>query len=114
MSYRIGRNAQSLSLTHGTGVTTAQNTSVALNGKLWQVNAITPATVDGSATATINVIDQDGVTVYTKASIAANTAEGDKLTTPVALSGNYTVQVVFSAAQTTHDSITKVNLLIEG
>jgi hypothetical protein len=112
-SYGVKRIQQALSLTHGAGVTTVSNTGVKLNGELWQVNTLTPAAVDGSATATINIVDVDGLTVYTKASLAANTKTADKLTSPVMLSGLYTVQVVFSGNQTTTDSITNVSLIIK-
>lgn len=112
MTYGIKRNQQVLALTHGASVTTAQNTNVALNGLLDQINIMTPAAVDGSATATINIIDPDGITVYTKGSLAANTATKDLQTTPIPLSGNYTIQVVFSANQTATDSTTKVTLLV--
>ena len=71
--YGIKRYAQTLSLTHGASVTTVSNTSQKFNGELWQVNTLTPAAVDSSATATINIIDADGCTVYTKGSLAANT-----------------------------------------
>lgn len=112
-SYGIKRLAQVLSLTHGTGVTTVNNTNQKFNGELWQVNTITPAAVDGSATATINIIDADSCTVYTKGSLAANGKTADKLTSPVLLSGLYTVQVVFSANQTATDSTTNVTLLVK-
>ncbi len=111
--YGIKRYAQTLSLTHGASVTTVSNTNQKFNGELWQVNSLTPAAVDGSATATVNIIDADGITVYTKASLAANTKTADKLTAPIMLSGAYTVQVVFSANQTTTDSVTNVTLIVK-
>jgi len=111
--YGIKRFAQTLSLTHGASVTTVSNANQKFNGELWQVNTLTPAAVDSSATATINIIDADGCTVYTKGSLAANTKTPDKLAAPVMLSGLYTVQVAFSANQTTTDSVTNVTLLIK-
>src|SRR2546421_11606467 len=111
--YGIKRYAQTLSLTHGASVTTVSNTSQKFNGELWQVNTLTPASVDSSATATINLIDADGCTVYTKGSLVANTKTADKLTAPVMLSGAYTVQGVFSANQTTTDSVTNVTLIVK-
>jgi len=111
--YGIKRYAQTLSLTHGGSVTTVSNTSQKFNGELWQVNSLTPATVDNSATATVSLIDADGVTVYSKSSLAANTKPADKLTSPVMLSGAYTVQVTFSANQDTHDSTTNVTLIVK-
>jgi hypothetical protein len=110
--YSIRRNSQAINLTHGASATTASNTNVKLNGLLRQVNAMTPAAVDSSATATINIIDVDGITVYTKAALVVNTKTKDLLTTPIPLSGLYTVQVVFSASQTATDSITNVTLLV--
>lgn len=112
--FGVQRYTQPLSLVHGASVTTVTSAAVTLNGLLWQVNALTPASVDGSATATINIIDTDGITVYTKGTLAANTKTGDLLANAkqVPLSGLYTIQVVFSANQTTTDSVTNVTLLI--
>jgi hypothetical protein len=112
--YSVKRVSNTLSLTHGAGVNTVTNTAIPLNGLLYSVNTLTPAAVDGAATATINILDSDGTTVYTKAALAANTKTADKPATyPTPLSGNYQVQVVFSANQTATDSVTTVVLLIQ-
>lgn len=111
--YNVKRRQNALALAHGASATTAQAAGVSLNGELWQVNTLAPAAVDASATLTVNVIDADGITVYTKGSLAANSKTGDKLTAPVALSGLYTIQVVFSAAQTATDTVTNVNLIVK-
>lgn len=111
--YRVKTVSQALNLTHGGAVTTVSNANQKLQGLLRMATILTPAAVDGSATATINILDSDGTTVYSKASLAANTKTKDLQTTPIPLSGLYTVQVVFSAAQTATDSTTTVRLLIE-
>lgn len=109
----IRRTSQALALVHGAGVTTVTVPGVKLNGLLGQVNILAPAVVDGAATLTINLIDADGITVYTKGSLAAASKTADKLTTPLMLSGAYSVQVVFSANQTTNDSTTNVTLITQ-
>lgn len=118
--YGMKRVKTTLALTHGAGVTTVTSPAVGLNGLLHEAIIVTPATVDGAATATINVIDSDSVTVYSKSAIAVNTTVADLLvknatyTAPIPLSGNYTVQVVFSANQTVTDSTTAVTLMVAG
>lgn len=111
---RFQRRTFALALTHGAGVTTA-SLAATLNGLLKQVIIKTPATVDGSATATINVLDSDSNIIYTKAAVAANTTSNNLLTgdLSVPLCGTQTVQVVFSANQTTTDSTTNVVLLVD-
>jgi hypothetical protein len=115
------RSTNNITLTHGAGVTTAgtaaasATTGTILNGNLQEVIITTPAAVDGAATVTANLIDQDGNTVWSSAALAVNTTTKTILTndTRVPLSGEYQIALVFSAAQTTADRITKVVLLID-
>jgi hypothetical protein len=96
-------------------------TGLPLNGLLQGVTITTPAAVDGSATMTVNLIDQDGNTVWTKGSLAVNTVYPVLLTPnatantnqAVPLSGYYQVSITFSANQTTTASVTKIVLLID-
>ena len=124
MPSRITRVGQNLALTHGAGATTVStpptsNTAnpmpLVLNGVLRQIFVFTPAAVDASATITVNLIDFDGTTVWTKGTIAANTISNTLLTQDlsVPLGGKYQIQVVFSAAQTATDTTTKVVLMID-
>src|SRR5690242_807590 len=101
---RIKRPTYSLSLTHAAGANTVSATAI-LNGILREAIIKTPAAVDGAATLTLNLIDRDNYTVYTKSGIAANTTSINLLTNDlrVPLSGLYTVQIVFSVNQTATD-----------
>lgn len=109
---RIGRQKVSIALTHGAGVTQASS-SAKLNGLLLQAIITTPAAVDGSATATIDILDSDNNVIYTKAGLTANTTTKDTPATAVPLSGTETVRVTFSANQTATDSTTQVVLLVD-
>src|SRR5947207_3320845 len=93
---RIKRPKYSLPLTHGASANTVSATAT-LNGLLREAIIKTPASVDGSATVTLNIIDVDGYTVYTKSGIAVNTNSINLLTNDlrVPLSGSYTIQIVF-------------------
>lgn len=111
---RFSRPTYSLTLTAGAGANTV-STAASLNGLLSQIQVTTPATVDGAATITVNIIDSDSYTVYTKATIAANTKDRTLLTgdLKVPLCDSYTIQVVFSANQTVTTTTTKVILLLD-
>lgn len=111
---RFQRRKVSLALVHGASATTA-SAAATLNGLLRQVIITTPAAVDGSATATVNILDSDSITIYTKSGVAVNTTSNNLLTgdLSVPLSGTQTVNVVFSAAQTATDTTTTVVLLID-
>ena len=85
-----------------------------INGVLWLIKVKTGA-VDAAATITLNIIDVDGDVVYTKAAIAGN---GTNMTNLIAdnrvpLSGFYTVQMVFSAAQTATDNTAVITLIVD-
>lgn len=112
--YRVQRTKNAIVLTHGASATTA-TASVALNGILLESFITTAAAVDSTATTTVNIKDSDGNVVYTKGSLAVDTTTKELLTadTRVPLSGTQTIEVVFSAAQTTADRTTTVVLLIE-
>lgn len=115
--FNIQRFKAAMTIAHGASVTTADftvNPEYPLNGLLRQVNLQTPASVDGSATAKISLIDADGFTVYqTGTGVAANSKNIDLLTTPIPLANIATIRVTFSANQTTTDSTTNVALLVE-
>lgn len=91
--------------------------TVPLNGVLWQHKVKIVSNSDAAATMTLNIIDADGDVVYTKATISgsAGTVVGTVLTgdTRVPLNGLYTVQIVFSANQTTTANTVTVTLLID-
>ena len=117
--FRIQRFKAAVTVTPGTGVTTAAFTvgtlgDTAINGLLRQVNVQTPAAVDGSATMSVQLLDADGFKIYDNtATQAVNTKTPYLLTNPVPLANIATVQVTFSAAQTATASTTNVSLLIE-
>jgi hypothetical protein len=110
---RIVRPVVTPTLVIGTSTTVATASAVALNGFLAGVLITPPAAVDSSATITLKVVDADGFTVYTKASIAANTPIADFPTTQVPLSGTFTITATYSAAQTVNRAVA-VALLIDG
>lgn len=114
---RVGRLKYSLILAHGASATTVSQdiSQENLNGILREVIITTAAAVDSSATTTVNILDADSNVIYTKSGIAVNTLSTNLLTQDlsVPLSGDITVQVVFSAAQTTADRTTKAVLLVD-
>lgn len=113
--YRIRRFTTSLVLAHGAGANTVTNSSLNLNGILKKIKVYSPASVDGSATLTITIKDADGDTLWSKASIAANTKDITLLTRDqeVPLTGLCSVTVLFSANQTATDTTTQVILVIQ-
>lgn len=113
---RIQKSTNAIAVAHAAQATFSK-TGVALNGVLWQFKVKPTASADGAATITLNIIDSDGDTVYTKASITCS-ANVNQLTTlsgdtRVPLSGTYTVQIVFSANQTTTDNSVVVTLMTD-
>jgi hypothetical protein len=112
--FRIQRPKFSLALAHGASATT-KTASATINGILREVIIKTPASVDNTATMTLNIIDSDNFVVYTKSGVAANTNSINLLTNDqrVPLAGTQTIQIVFSAAQDTTDTTTMVVLLVE-
>lgn len=127
LSGRVKRGSYAIVVTPGAGVTTAVAQEqavgttglanvVTLNGILREVIILPPTAVDASATIGVSLTDSDGYLVYSKASLAANSGASINLLTNdlrVPLSGKYTLQVTYSAAQTTTASVTKVVLLVE-
>lgn len=113
--YRVGRPTYSLTLAHGASATTVSTSDSNQNGILREVIITTAAAVDSTATTTVNILDADSNVVYTKSGVAVNTVSINLLTQDlsVPLSGTITVQVVFSAAQTSADRTTKVVLLVD-
>lgn len=88
-----------------------------LNGFLRGVGLDVPQ-LDGTTTVTIDILDADGITVYTKASIAENAktfigldAQNNPLNVP--LSGLHTIRITASSTQTSGDKAIPVVLLIE-
>lgn len=127
LSGRVKRGSYSITVTPGAGVTTAVaqeqalgatglSNQVTLNGILREIIITPPSAVDASATITVSLADADGNVVYSKGSLAANSGASINLLTNdqrVPLSGLYTLQVTYSAAQPTTASTTKVVMYIE-
>lgn len=113
--FRVQKAVFSLSLTHAGAATIVSSSSTQINGILRHVKIIAPATVDGGATLTVDVLDAGGDVVYTKSGVAAAARSINLLTQDlsVPLSGFYTVRATFSAAQTVTDTVTGVELLTD-
>lgn len=111
---RFRRPKKTVSLTHGASATTG-TTSISENGLLREVIINAPATVDASATLTVNILDSDSNVIYAKTGIAAAATSINLLTNDlrVPLCGTETIQAVFSAAQTVTDTVTTVTLLVD-
>lgn len=112
---RFGRLKFTLPLTHGASANTVTQNANYVNGLLRSAIVKAPASVDGSATLTLNILDVDSNIIYTKASIAANTTSINLLTQDlsVPIVGTYQVQIVFSANQTATDTSTGVVLIVD-
>ena len=95
-SYGIQRKP--LTFTQSGSGTVITLSNVNLNGELWQINTIAGALASG--TATIAIVDADGATVASGTATNASTTTALKNTTPVMLSGLYTITCTYSASQT--------------
>ena len=112
-TFDVKRPVIVIPLTHGGAVTTVNSSAIPLNGIL-EMFKVKSGPVDASATLTINIKDADGDVVYTKAAIAANTTVVTDMTADASIpvSGNYTIQIVTSAAQTATDNTFTVTLYV--
>ena len=113
MKFRVAKSVTAVPVVHA-AQSTFSTANVTLNGVLWGFK-VKSGPVDAAATMTLNILGEDGETQYTKASIAGNTTAFTNLTgdTRVALSGIYTIQIVFSANQTVTDNTVTVSLLLD-
>lgn len=68
-----------------------------LNGRIRRV-VFTLPNLDGTDTGTVTILDADGQTVYTKATVAESTSSNE--TTDLAVAGLHTIQIDTSGAQT--------------
>lgn len=122
MKIRVVRNTITTTVVPGVSATTAQTgaaapgTGILLNGILQQIFVTAPATVDASATMTVALVDYDGNTVWSKASIAASSAQSNTLLTNdtrPALSGYYQMVTTYTAAQTATASVMRAVFLVD-
>lgn len=112
--YNIQRWSQSITI--AADGTTA-DTTASLNGILVGVMADVPALV-GTTTLTIAITDAGGYTIFSKASIAegakyAQFVDANNHPLRLPLSGNHTITVTASNAQTADDAVIPVVLLID-
>lgn len=114
--FRVQKSVTVIVVAHAAQATFS-TASVPLNGILWQHKVKIVSASDASATMTLNIIDADSDTVYTKAAISGSA--GTVVTTPltgdlrIPLSGLYTIQIVFSANQTATDNTVTVTLMVD-
>jgi hypothetical protein len=99
-SYGIRRYP--LTFTQSGSGTTITLANVKLNGELWQINTMAGAVTSG--TATISITDADGATVASGTATNASTTTALKNTSPVMLSGLYTITCTYSVSQTSISS----------
>lgn len=111
--FRFQRFKKTLTLLFATNSTVISST-VSLNGLLWASTIKTPAAVDSAATVAVTLTDADGIVAFSRSGLAVNTNAQVLLAdaTRVPLSGDYTLTVTFSAAQTVNRA-TDVTLLID-
>lgn len=113
--YAIQRYTVSIDIADGQ--TVGNSAAVELNGHLNGVLVNAPQ-LDGAVTLTVAVLDSDGFTVFSQASIAENSKTAifiDSNNFPLALplSGNHTIRVTASGAQSGDDDAVTVTLLID-
>lgn len=113
--FKMQRYSVSIAIADGQTVGTA--TDVPLNGILKGVLVDAPQ-LDGAVTLTVAITDVDGFTVFSKASIAENAKTATYLDTnsrplELPLSGNHTITVTASGAQSGGNDTVGVKLLIE-
>lgn len=112
--YSIGRKR--IAVTIAAGETVGEETEIALNGILKGILLNVPALV-GTTTLTLDILDEDGFTLYSKASIAEDAktvifldAQNNPLHIP--LFGLSTVKCTASNAQTGQAADIPVVLLV--
>jgi len=110
--YPIQRFTQSLVLDFSEDDDQIVSDAVDLNGRLYRVVLVNPELDGEGATATLDILDSDGLAVYTNSAIAESTTENDTLSTPKALSGSHTLRVTTSTAMDA-DKTFEVVLLID-
>lgn len=113
--YNIKRYSASLVLAYQSNATTVVGDGVDFNGLLVGVVVIVP-NLDSTNTATITIKDQDGTTVYSKASLARSTTttafvDANNYPLQIPLSDSHTITITTSGSQTA-DRTFGVRLLI--
>lgn len=116
MPYRIQRYKQTVTIA-AEGTTKADPTTRVLNGYLVGIQADVPALV-GTTTLTLALTDEDGYTLYSKASIAEGAkftefADSNNVLRKIPLTGIVTITVTASNAQTGAAAPIPVVLLID-
>lgn len=114
--YNIQRYSQTVTIA-ADGTTANANTTRALYGKLVAIKSLVPQLV-GTTTLTITIKDENGVTIYTKASIAENAGFGayidaNNYPLSIPLDGILNIAVTASNAQTGQAAAIPVTLLID-
>jgi len=114
--YNIQRYSQTVTIA-ADGTTANADTTRTLYGKLVAIKSVVPALV-GTTTLTITIKDENGVTIYTKASIAEGAGFGayiDANNHPLQLpiDGILNITVTASNAQTSVAAPIPVVLLID-
>lgn len=113
--YRVGKTVTNVAVAHA-AQSAFSTASVPINGILWLYKTKITANSDAAATFTLNLIDSDGDTVFSKSAISGTSGTtitnltGDNR---VALQGFYTVQIVFSANQTVTDNSATITLMMD-
>jgi len=113
--YRIQRYNQTVTI--AADGTTQTDSTANLNGYLVAIMANVPALV-GTTTLTISLVDPDGYTLYSKASIAEGArftefADGNNVLRKIPLSGIHQITVTASNAQTGAAAPIPIALLID-
>ena len=113
--YNIQRYTKEVTVLDGQTVGTIDTDS--LNGLIRGIIADVPA-LTGTTTITLLITDQDGATVYTKATIAEEAATGfyidaNNYPLQIPVSGILTLKVTQTNAQSGADSIIPVTLLVD-
>lgn len=105
------------SITIADGETVGADATNSLHGVLKGIHANVPQ-LDGTTTVTVAITDADGFTVFSKAAIAENAktpiyvdANNQPLSIPV--SGNHTITVTASGAQSGGNDTVVVTLLVQ-
>jgi hypothetical protein len=105
MKYRIQKIKKTLTIADAG---TTGSATIEINGILRTVAVNIPA-LTGSVTSTLNLIDDDAFTIYSKGSLAHNAKTVESPTVPPAIAGQAcTLQIVAGGAQTGAKNITVV------
>lgn len=114
-SFKIRRRKIAVTVADGQTVGSADSPSI--SGKIRGIVADVP-NLTGTTTITLALLDQDGATIYSKASIAesAKTAayiDANNYPLQIPVCGVVTARVTQTNAQSGADAITNVTLLME-